>query len=226
MAQQVVALVPMRHHSSRVPGKNYRDFAGKPLYYHILETLLAVPEVETILVDTDSPIILAGLETDFPMVQKIARPEQLRGEMVSMNEILIHDTGILQSAYYFQTHSTNPLLTSGTISTAIQTFFDSLPNFDSLFSVSRLQTRLWDQEGKPINHDPDLILRTQDIPPIFEENSCMYIFNRETLISRHNRLGQHPFMYEIPGQEAWDIDEELDFTVAEMLYRLSHQALI
>jgi CMP-N-acetylneuraminic acid synthetase len=44
----------MRHHSQRVPGKNYRPLAGKPLYRHILETLLAVPEIDEIVVDTDS----------------------------------------------------------------------------------------------------------------------------------------------------------------------------
>ena len=219
MSRQIVALVPMRHHSARVPGKNYRDFAGKPLYYHILETLQAVPEIDAILVDTDSPIILAGLETDFPLIQKILRPEHLRDEMISMNDILIHDTGILQADYYLQTHSTNPLLTAGTISAAIRTFFKTIPEYDSLFSVSRLQTRLWGQDGKPINHDPNVLLRTQDLPPIFEENSCMYLFDRDTLLSRCNRLGQRPLMYEIPAQEAWDIDEELDFIIAETLYR-------
>lgn len=219
MARQIAALVPMRHYSARVPGKNYRDFAGKPLYYHILETLQAVPEIEVILVDTDSPIILAGLEVDFPQVHRICRPEHLRGEMVSMNEILIHDTGLMQADYYLQTHSTNPLLTPRTISTAIRTFFESIPTYDSLFSVSRLQTRLWDQDGQPLNHDPEVLLRTQDLPPIFEENSCLYLFNRQTLLVRRNRLGQRPLMYEIPAQEAWDIDEELDFIIAQTLYR-------
>lgn len=219
MSRQIAALVPMRHYSARVPGKNYRDFAGKPLYYHILETLQAVPEIEVILVDTDSPIILAGLEVDFPQVHRICRPEHLRGEMVSMNEILIHDTGLMQADYYLQTHSTNPLLAPRTISTAIRTFFESIPTYDSLFSVSRLQTRLWDQDGQPLNHDPEVLLRTQDLPPIFEENSCLYLFNRQTLLVRRNRLGQRPLMYEIPTQEAWDIDEELDFIIAQTLYR-------
>jgi len=88
-----------------------------------------------------------------------------------------------------------------------------------LFGVTRLQIRLWDSEGKPINHDPEVLLRTQDLPPIYEENSCIYIFQRETLVERHNRLGYHPLMFDIPAVEAWDIDEKLDFVVAETLYR-------
>jgi CMP-N-acetylneuraminic acid synthetase len=118
-----------------------------------------------------------------------------------------------------QTHSTNPLLRSGTISKAIQTFLASIPDHDSLFGVTRLQTRLWDREGNPINHDPNILIRTQDLPPIYEENSCIYIFSKEKLIARQNRLGERPLMFEIPAVEAWDIDEELDFTVADILYR-------
>jgi CMP-N-acetylneuraminic acid synthetase len=222
MTQKIVALVPMRHHSVRVPQKNYRDFAGKPLYQRIIATLLVVPEIDYILVDTDSLEVKKGLAAEFPEVHVIDRPEDLRGDKVSMNEILIHDTGLIPADYYLQTHSTNPLLRSATVSTAIHTFLENTPEYDSLFGVTRLQTRLWDQVGQPINHDPNVLLRTQDLPPVFEENSCIYIFNRQTLLERRNRLGVHPLMFEIPAVEALDIDEELDFTLAEMLYRQLH----
>jgi CMP-N-acetylneuraminic acid synthetase len=222
MTQKIVALVPMRHVSMRVPGKNYRDLAGKPLFHHILNTLKAVPELDGILVDTDSPDILEGLARFFPDVKALKRPENLRADTIPMNEILIYDTSQIGADYYLQTHSTNPLLRSETISRAIHTFLEDLPEYDSLFGVTRLQTRLWDQSGRPVNHDPDVLLRTQDLPPIYEENSCIYIFERETLVTRRNRLGERPMMFEIPAIEAWDIDEELDFTVADILYRQLH----
>ena len=136
-----------------------------------------------------------------------------------MNEILIHDTGLVRSAYYLQTHSTNPLLRAETISNAIKAFHGSIPEYDSLFGVTRLQTRLWDQLGRPVNHNPNVLLRTQDLPPIYEENSCLYLFTRATLLTRRNRLGERPLMFEVPSEEAWDIDEELDFTVADTLFR-------
>lgn len=219
MTLKITALVPMRHHSERVPQKNYRDFAGKPLYQRIITTLLAVPEIGTIVVDTDSPVVEAGLTANFPAVQVVPRPEHLRGDKVSMNEILIHDTSLVSADYYLQTHSTNPLIQAKTISNAINMFLKHLPEYDSLFGVTRLQTRLWNQMGQPINHDPNVLLRTQDLPPIFEENSCIYIFDRQTLLERRNRLGERPLMFEIPALEALDIDEELDFTIAEMLFR-------
>jgi CMP-N-acetylneuraminic acid synthetase len=214
---QFAAFIPMRHHSQRVPGKNYRPLAGRPLYQHIIETLLAVPEISAIAVDTDSQPVVEGLQRDFPQVQVIDRPGHLRADTIPMNEILLYDTSQVKADFYLQTHSTNPLLRPGTISKAIRTFLSDFPAHDSLFSVTRLQTRLYDQLGRALNHDPNILLQTQDLPPVFEENSCLYIFTRENLSRRLNRLGDKPLMFEMDAAEAWDIDTELDFAIANFL---------
>ncbi len=216
-AEKIVALVPMRHHSVRVPGKNYRLLAGKPLYQHILAALLSCPEVGQVVVDTDSPVVMEGINKAFPQVKLVERPDYLRADTIPMNEILLYDTSLFPADLYLQTHSTNPLLKSSTISRAIHTLIDQYPAYDSLFSVTRVQSRLWDQLGRPINHNPAVLLRTQDLPPVFEENSCIYLFNRQALEVRRNRIGERPFLFEIDPIEALDIDEELDFTIAEIL---------
>lgn len=218
--EKIVALVPMRHDSKRVQGKNYRPMCGKPLYAHIVETLLSVPEISQIVVDTDSAPVLEGLAKDFPQVVALLRPENLTADTIPMNEILIHDTSLVPADLYLQTHSTNPLLKAETISKAIQQLRGHYPEYDSLFSVTRMQTRLWDGLGRAINHNPAVLLRTQDLPPIFEENSCIYLFTRETLVERRNRLGERPMMFEMDPIEATDIDEEHDFILAETLMKL------
>ena len=215
--KRIAALVPMRHDSQRVPGKNYRMLAGRPLYSYILETLLACPEISTVVVDTDSPVIQKGVRQHYPTVQVLDRPEHLRSGEVPMNEVLLHDTSLVEAEFYLQTHSTNPLLRHETISRAIQAITSQYPTFDSLFSVTRLQTRLWDALGRAVNHNPAILLRTQDLPPIYEENSCLYIFTRHTLLQRRNRLGERPLMFEIDLSEAWDIDEEIDFLITDLL---------
>ena len=214
---RITALVPMRHHSQRVAGKNYRPLAGKPLFHHIIGTLLACPEINEVVVDTDSRPVIEGLRQHFPTVKIVNRPERLRVDTISMNEILIYDTRQVKADFYLQTHSTNPLLKSETVSRAIQTFLADYPAHDSLFSVTRLQARLWDKKGYAINHDPAVLLQTQDLPPVYEENSCIYIFTRQNLLRRHNRLGEHPLMFEMDAAEAWDIDEELDFAITDFL---------
>ena len=218
---KVVALVPMRHHSQRVPGKNYRLLAGKPLFHHILQALLACAEIDQVVVDTDSQPVIESLQEHFPQVIILPRPERLRADKIPMNEILAYDTSQVPADFYLQTHSTNPLLRSETLSRAIQRLLENFPAYDSLFSVTRLQSRLWDQLGRAINHNPSILLQTQDLPPVYEENSCIYIFTRKTLLRRRNRLGERPLMFEIPSAEAWDIDEELDFAITEFLMRTS-----
>lgn len=217
---EIVALVPMRHHSQRVPGKNFRPIAGKPLFAHILDQLLQVSEINRIIVDTDSPVILEALEKDYPQVLAVKRPESLRADTIPMNEILAYDSGLIAADFYLQTHSTNPLLKAETIRGAIEKFHASYPAYDSLFGVTRRQVRLWDQLGRPINHNPAILLQTQDLPPVYEENSCIYLFNRPNLLARRNRLGERPLMFEIDPLEAWDVDNETDFRIAEQLMML------
>jgi CMP-N-acetylneuraminic acid synthetase len=214
---RIVALVPMRHHSQRVPRKNFRMLAGKPLYAYIMHTLLHCREIDQVVVDTDSEPVMQGLAADFPEVKVLERPTNLRADSVSMNEILGYDTSQVPADFYLQTHSTNPLLSSQTISRAVQVFQANYPVYDSLFSVTRLQTRLWDQLTRPVNHNPAILLQTQDLPPIYAENSNIYMFTRDTLISRRNRLGERPLMFEVAAEEALDIDNELDFRIAELM---------
>ena len=216
---EIVALVPMRHHSQRVPGKNFRMLAGKPLFYYIINTLLACPEISQVVVDTDSQPVMDGLRADYPLVHVLERPDYLRADDISMNTILAYDTTQVQADYYLQTHSTNPLLQSQTVSAAVNKFLAIYPAYDSLFSVTRLQSRLWDELGRAVNHNPAMLLQTQDLPPVYEENSCIYIFSRTTLIERRNRLGYRPYLFEIPAAEAWDIDDELDFRITDFLMR-------
>jgi len=215
----VVALVPMRHESERVPGKNYRSFAGEPLYRRIVRSLLDCPMISQILINTDSTVIMEDAHRQFPQIRLIERPESLRGGSVPMNDVLLYDVQQISADYYLQTHSTNPLLRSETISRAIESFLQQYPIYDSLFSVTRIQSRLWDGLARAVNHNPAVLLRTQDLPPIYEENSCLYLFTRSNLEKRHNRIGERPLMFEIDSIESWDIDEEPDFGVAEFLYR-------
>lgn len=225
MNAKIVALVPMRHNSERVPGKNYRSFAGSPLYYYIISCLISCTEIKEIVVDTDSPSIKEGLAERYPQVTVIDRPEHLRDGTTPMNDVLLHDVMQVDADFYLQTHSTNPLLRAETISRAINAFLNNYPMYDSLFSVTKIQTRLWDCLSRPLNHNSEILLRTQDLPPIYEENSCIYMFPRNILEMKRNRIGNRPFMFEIDREEAMDIDEELDFKLAEIIYNEKQRKL-
>lgn len=214
---KVVALLPMRHDSERVPGKNRRPLGGVPLFHHILRTLVAAQSVERIVVDSDSSEIEVALARDFPAVEFLRRPSDLLGGDVPMNEIILHDLTVVEGDYFLQTHATNPFLRADSVDAAVAAFEAAYPERDSLFSVTRLQRRLWSEAGEPVNHDPARLIPTQDLPPLFEENSCLYLFAREVMESRRNRIGERPLLWELEPRESFDIDVESEFQLAELL---------
>lgn len=213
---RLAALVPMKGQSERVPNKNLRDFNGRPLCHWILNTLRATPEVDELVVNTDSPEIAEEAETFGATV--IDRPERLQGDRVPMNDIILNDVRAVEADVYLQTHCTNPLLRASTISEAVSTFLED-DECDSLFSVTPLQTRLWDGNTKPINHERDELQRTQDLDPVYEENSNIYLFTRESVQRRENRIGNRPKMFPMDTEETMDIDQPIDFRVAEFLHQ-------
>jgi len=221
VSPSLAAIVPMRHASERVPGKNYRPLAGRPLYQHIVSTLLECPSISLVVIDTDSEVIMEDAARAFPSVTVLERPAHLRDGATPMNDVLLHDMDRVEADLYLQTHSTNPLLAGTTIERAIATFLDSPVN-DSLFGVTRLQTRLWRPDGSAINHDPAVLLRTQDLPPVYEENSCIYLFAAEVLRRTGRRIGERPLLFEVPREEALDIDEEVDWQVVDCLAARRH----
>ena len=136
----------------------------------------------------------------------------------AMNMILLNTVAQVEAGFYLQTHSTNPLLRTETISRAIRLFLDGYPEYDSIFGATKTQTRFWDDLARAVNHNPAILLRTQDLPPMYEENSNLYIFSGEQLVRTRNRIGARPMIFEIDRLEAWDIDLETDFRIAEMIY--------
>jgi len=213
---RITALVPIKDHSERVKGKNFRSFCGKPLYQHIIHTLDHTDAVGEILIDSDSPRVMEEAPGLSPKVRVIVRPEEVRGDSMSMNRVIEHDLTQTDADVYLQTHATNPLLKAETIHAALKSFLEN-DDCDSLFSVNPYQSRFYREDGSAVNHDPEKLLRTQDLPQLYEENSCLYIFTRESFAKRGRRIGTRPMMHPTPRVEAIDIDDEFTFRIAELL---------
>jgi CMP-N-acetylneuraminic acid synthetase len=215
-----VALLPMKAHSARVTGKNFRRFAGKPLFRWILDTLLEVPEIELVVINTDARDILAehGLTTSERILIRDRRPE-ICGDMVSMNKVLADDVENISANAYIMTHTTNPLLSANTIQKALESYQAAVADGtgDSLFTVNRFQTRFYRADSSPINHDPNNLIRTQDLEPWFEENSNLYIFSRDSFAKTNARIGAKPVLLETPRLESFDIDDQDGWDLAELI---------
>jgi CMP-N-acetylneuraminic acid synthetase len=218
MKKKVVALLPMKANSERVKGKNFKLLAGKPLFQWVLDALLSNENIDQVVINTDAKYILLenGLKESSRVLIR-ERKAELCGDMVSMNLILADDIENVPADTYLMTHTTNPLITGNTISNALNNYHDNLASYDSLFSVNKIQTRFYREDMSAVNHDPDNLIRTQDLEPWFEENSCLFIFSAKSFASTNARIGTKPMMYITPALESVDIDEPEDWVMASAL---------
>ncbi len=210
--------IPLKGKSQRVPGKNMRPFGGRPLFHTIVATLEQAERVGGIYIDTDSEVIAESAAT-FDTVTVIMRKPELLGHDVSVNwlikDFLVDHPGI---AHLGQTHCTNPLLSAATIDAAVGAYFDD-DEATSLFTVDRIQARLYDKDLTALNHNPDELLPTQDLDPIYLENSNLYLFERNAFFEEDARITSKTMIWEMDPYESVDIDEEKDFRMAEALHR-------
>lgn len=222
-----VALLPMKANSQRVKGKNFRPLHGKPLFRWILDSLLALEEIDEVVINTDARHILAenGLVEGGRVRIRDRRPE-LCGDTVSMNLILADDIAAVPAETYLMTHTTNPMLGAATIAAALDSYRAGVAagTADSLFTVNRIQTRFYRADGSPVNHDPDNLIQTQDLEPWFEENSNLYIFSQASFAGTNARIGRKPILHVMDKMEAVDIDTPEDWALAEAVASLHQSA--
>lgn len=223
-SERIVALLPMKAKSTRVKGKNFRDFCGKPLFRWVLDTLLEVDEIDQVVINTDARKILAenGLVETGRILIRDRKPD-ICGDDVSMNLVLANDVANVPADVYLMTHTTNPLISADTIRQALASFQQAKASgtCDSLFTVDKVQTRFYRADCSPVNHDPNNLIPTQNLEPWFEENSNLYLFTAESFAKTGARIGSKPMMFEGPFFESVDIDtpEDWDFAIVAALFQ-------
>ena len=133
---KITALLPLKLNSTRVPGKNFRDLNGKPLFQVIIDSLLKVDEIDQIIINTDARHML--IDKGLTLSDKIKirdRKSEICGDDVSMNLVLADDITNVESDVYVMTHTTNPFLSHHTIKKAISCYIKNVNtgSADSLF---------------------------------------------------------------------------------------------
>jgi CMP-N-acetylneuraminic acid synthetase len=212
---EVTAIVPIREQSERLPRKNLRDFNGKPLYYWILDTLNGVDEIDQVVVNTNSEEIMTNVPTEFD-VEISERPERFYGDDTTQN-IVQYEVNRLDTDVYLQTFCTNPLLKPESVAGAVQKFKNE--PCDSLFTVTGHKKRMFTADLEPINHDPHDRVPTQELSPVYEDNSNAYLFTEDVVENTADRIGTNYSVYEIGKIESLDIDTKADFEMAEYFHK-------
>jgi len=217
----MIALLPIKEHSERIPNKSFETIENKPLFSFVIDSLLSSNFISKVAINTDSKKIISAVKKLYPFdsIEFINRPKELIGDLVPMNDIIKYDINHFKDNSFIQTHITNPLLKTDTIDSAIS-FYKS-NKYDSIVAVNEHKSRFYDNMHNPINHHGSSdILRTQDLDPIYEENSCFYIFSKDSFAKNsNNRIGNKPFYFTINKLESIDIDYYEDLQLARALYK-------
>ena len=225
----MTVFLPCRAGSERIPNKNTKDFAGVTggLLAVKLSSLLKSSLINKIVVSTNDEKVIKiaeSLKNDKIYIDR--RPEHLALSSTSTDEVVNYVPTIIKDDHILWTHVTSPFITSETLDKGIKMYYDNLDKgFDSLMTVNKIQTFLWNEKGQPENYDRKVEKwpRTQTITPLYELNSGFFINSRENYIKYQDRIGQTPFLMESEGYEKVDVDWPDDFLLAEVIYNLTTQ---
>ncbi len=213
---KIIGFVCIKLNSERLPNKNIKLLNNKPLCTYIFNTLLKIKELDTIYVYCSDYKIMEYIENNEKIIF-IKRDEKYDTNETTVNDLLISFSKLVNADYYIMCHTTSPFTNHKSIQSALNILFTG--GYDSVFSVIKTQTFMWNINKIPLNFDINNIPRTQDLDPVYLENSGFYIFNRKDII-KGNRIGSNPYLYEVNNIESIDIDYEYDFKIAELV--LSH----
>ena len=209
MSSKVVAFVPIKLNSQRLAGKNLKVLGSLPLIQYILKSLLQVDRIDDVYVFCSDDTIVEFLPDQ---VKFLKRDASLDTDETLGSAIYESFVSHVKADYYLLAHATSPFIKPETISNALSQVLYS--DFDSAYTAQAVNNFVWFQ-NKPLNYSPDFIPRTQDIEPVYIECSAFFIFSRRYWLDKRRRIGDSPYMVLLEGREAIDIDNDVDFTLAE-----------
>lgn len=209
---KIVAFVPIKLNSERLKGKNIKKFDnGKPLCYYIFDTLTKVRGLDEVYVYCSNEEIKNYVPDG---IKFLKRDPILDGSDVKINEVLTAFAKDVDADAFLLTHATAPFISVESIEKGIKVMKSG--EYDSVFSVSRLQEFLW-MDGKPFNYNLDSIPRTQDLEPLYSETCGLYIYKKDLILKENRRIGHKPYLLEISKIEALDVDTAEDFMICNAI---------
>lgn len=203
--------MPIKLKNERCPGKNTRVLGEKPLLQHELDNLKKTGLCDSVNVYCSEETVRSFLPQG---VNFVKRPAFLDLPTSNFTQIFENFMDTIDSDIYVYAHATAPFITVETMKQCIVAVKSG--EYDSAFCAIKLQDYLW-KNGEPLNFDAANIPRTQDLEPIYQETSGVYVFTKEVFKNYKRRIGKKPFIKEVSFKESIDIDNPEDFYLAEAL---------
>lgn len=207
---KVSAVIPIKTNNQRLPGKNTKLLAGRPLYDYLFSTIKKCSKVDEVYVDSsDENILEIALSHGFRIIK---RPVELNSPDTSGNDLLDFELSQIDSDVICQCFVTMPFLKSETIDLAVSTIEQS--NSTSVLALCKVENRFW-YKGVPVNHDYKVLHGTQYMDPVFHE-AGFYVFKKEEFLKHKSRITDNHAIIEVSQHECIDIDTQYDFDLASV----------
>lgn len=223
-----IAIVPMKAHNVRLPGKNLKLLGGFPLFYHLTQTLQD-SNFDEIVMDLNGEELVEAVADarathSWSKVRISRRPSAYCGDEIGGNQLLERFKNEWKADDIIaQLHVTSPFLTVGTINGALNSVRTDRSK-ESMFSATSIVQRVWmvtPNGPEAVNFDPKgPTLRTQDLPECGHENGAFFIFRSSYFNRTGQRNGADSRMRLLDFPEAIDVDTAKDFQLAELAMEL------
>jgi CMP-N-acetylneuraminic acid synthetase len=206
---KVVAFVPLKLNNERLPNKNTKRFDnGRPLLSYVLRALMGAHGIDQIFTYCSNDAVVEHLPVG---VHFLRRSPELDHPQTRINEVMLAFARDVVADIYVLAHATAPFIARRHIEEGVLQVRSG--RFDSALTVLKLQEFLW-QDGRPLNYDPASIPRTQDLAPLHAETTGLYVYQRKLIVDQQRRVGIKPYLIEVSKIEAIDINELVDFEIA------------
>ena len=218
MKQKIVAIIPIRKNSQRVKNKNFKNFyKGKSLLEIKVKQLKKVSEIDKIVISSDS--LKAERIAKKYKVSFHKREKYYASSRCSGSDFFHNLASSINGQYLMYCPCTSPIIKLHTYKRFIKKFFKSKNKFDSLNSVSPLSTFIW-KGKKSLNYNSLKAPNSQNLPKnYFELTFGLNIISREKMIKLKNIVGSKPKFMVLDKVESTDIDDAVDFFLAQTLYK-------
>lgn len=213
---KVVAYVPMKLNNERLANKNTKCFDnGRPLLTYILDTLCKTKGLDSVYAYCSSEEVRQYLPAQ---VNYLKRSTSLDRSETKINDVMLSFAQDVEADVYVLAHATAPFISATSIELGISKIVNE--GHDSALAVLKLQEFLW-KDGKPFNYSPETVPRTQDLPPMYSETTGLYIYTRDLIVNQNRRIGERPYLIPVSKIEAVDINERIDFDIANAIFNKS-----
>jgi YrbI family 3-deoxy-D-manno-octulosonate 8-phosphate phosphatase len=215
---KIAALIPLRGGSKRIPRKNIKLIAGKPLAYWVCLAATRSRFISRTYVSTDSPEIADTVERFDLGIDVLHRAPELSGDQVSTEAVLLDATHRVEHFDILATlQATSPLTSEKHLDEAITMMLDQ--GLDSLVTGTSLKRFVWSLDGVPLNYDFRRRPFSQDFKGSMVENGAFYLTRREVLEKDRSRLGGRIGVYVMPEANYTELDHPEDWPVVEALLK-------